>query len=146
MGYVVYMRELAFTPVDEHGVPTGTEEIVKRGGAVPSYVPPFVINALANSGAIVDAGPAQLAPALVAPVALPSADAPPGPDGQPPLLDLGTGAGDTDTTPGARPKDGDSKAKWEDYAVSVGIDRAEAESLTKAKLQERVAEREAANS
>lgn len=142
MGYVVFMKELAFTKVDDQGIPMGKEEIVQRGGKVPSYVPPFTINALANSGMIVDAGPDALAALEAAPVFPMGPDNPPGPEGQVPLLDLGAGAGDT-SSPAVRPKDGDSKAKWEAYAESIGIERAAAESLTKADLIKQVADREA---
>lgn len=153
MGYVVYLNRLSFQPVDDKGLPTGDPETVERGGDVPSYVPPFVINALSNAGMIVDAGPrnAEIRPIEETPTALPSADQPPTPDGLPPLLDLGvepspeSGAGDT-SSPVVRPAESASKAKWEAYATSVGIDQAEAESLSKAELQTRVAEREAITS
>lgn len=149
MGYVVYIGKLSFTPVDEHGVPTGPDEVVVRGGKVPSYVPPFLINALSNSGVIVNAGPdVKLAPVEETPVSLMSADQPPTPDGRPALPDLGliADAGDQVNPVGTRPNERDSKAKWEAYAVSVGIEQADAESLSKAELQARVAEREAATS
>lgn len=142
MSYVVFMKELAFTKVDDQGIPVGEEEIVQRGGKVPSYVPPFIVNALANSGMIVDAGPDALVALEAAPVFPMGPDNPPGPEGQVPLLDLGAGAGDT-SSPAVRPADKDSKAKWEAYAEGIGIERATAESMTKAELIAAVEAREA---
>lgn len=147
MGYVVYMNQLAFQPVDDQGVPQGEEEIVRRGGDVPDYVRPFLINALANAGMIVDAGDrnVDIRPRDEEPTVVPNPDTPPGPSG-PALTDLGTGAGETTERAATRPTERDGKAKWEAYAVSRGIDQAEAESMTKQELMTEVGRRESATS
>lgn len=148
MGYVVYMSRLAFQPTDKNGIPTGGEEVVERGGDVPDYVAPFLINALASAGMIVDAGDrnAEIRPLDQEPRSLANPDSPPGPTG-PALVDLmGSGVGDTASPVGERPDGRASKAQWEAYAVSVGIDQADAESMTKQELQAEVARREASTS
>lgn len=149
MGYVVFMSQLAFQPVDDRGMAKGDPEIVKRGQPVPKYAQPFLINALVNSGMIVDAGDrnSEIRPVEEEPTSVPNPEVPPGPSG-PALVDLGVGAGAGDTVNpvASRPKETESKAKWEAYAVSVGIDQAAAESMSKQELQTEVARREAATS
>lgn len=144
--HVVYFQKLAFQPIDEHGVATGKEEIVKRGDPVPSYVPPFVINSLTNAGMIVEVGDKDpgLVPLDQEPVSLAGPDQPPGPTG-PALLDLGTGAGDVvSPVPVERPKPGDSRATWEQYGSAIGLDQLQLEALpNKAAVIEAVDAREA---
>jgi hypothetical protein len=97
MTYVVFHNQLSFQPVDPQGVPTGPEEIVMKGGEIPGYVPPFIINALSNAGMIVDAGDRdqeQIRTMLGADYgvrqgrALPNPEQPMGADGSPPLFSL----------------------------------------------------------
>jgi hypothetical protein len=115
--------------------------IVKRGEDVPEWADPAILAALANAGMILPIGspppvadlgaPALPNPEVLAQVFTPGAVAQPD----------GTTA--ETTTVVERPKDSDVKPMWEAYAESIGVDRAEAESLTKPKLIERVTAREA---
>lgn len=180
---IVYLDRLSFQPTDEQGVPNGDPEIVTRGNPVPDYVPPFIRNALLNSGAIVQVAddpaarqtPSRFAPPVESPRALPNPEQPPTPDGLPPLFSydvegsrlpstessdavsadttdshvtdftpLGdTGGGQRENAPAAqKPAVRDSKQAWEDYAVATGMDRADAESKTKAELIAEVEGRE----
>jgi hypothetical protein len=205
MAFIVFHNQLSFQPVDPQGVPTGPEEIVMKGGEVPEYVPPYIINALSNAGMIVDAGDRDAA-AVRAMVgadfgvregrALPNPEQPVGAGGEPPLFTLSGDPADHEypqvTTaeaqgrpfltsdegstvrdsgsrlegaegepPGsapaepsgqdqpegqdepAKPSTRDPKAAWEDYAEARGMDRGEAESLTKQELITAVESREA---
>ena len=155
---IVYLNQLSFQPVDEHGVPNGDPEIVTRGNPVPDYVRPFIRNALINAGAVMqvadDVPEDQLAHRFAvpaeAPRALPNPEQPPAPDGLPPLLSLDAqnsgqpAASETigEEGPPAKPSVRDSKQAWEDYAVATGMDRATAESKTKAELIAEVEGRE----
>lgn len=144
MSTIVLMSELSFQKQDEFGRADGDPVIVTKGGKVPEWVPPYLVNALSSAGMIVDAGPGPEFEDNSTDV-VPSPDSPPGPNG-PALVDLGLvgDMGDTSNPVAERPADKDSKAKWEAYAVSVGIDQAQAESMTKADLIATVDAREAA--
>src|SRR4051812_34758630 len=97
MTFIVFHNQLSFQPVDPEGVPTGPEEIVMKGGEVPAYVPPYIVNALSNAGMIVDAGDRdrEQISALVGATygvregrALPNPEQPMGAGGEPPLFSL----------------------------------------------------------
>lgn len=147
MGFKVHFREVAFqrTDPDNPLIALGDPEIFRKGDDVPDWAPPAIVAALAQSGMILpvadrDDAPIvdDAAPAVPNPEILPSVFAPGG------TVTATETAGDPQTTTVVeRPKDSDTKPLWEAYAESIGIDRAEAESLTKPKLQARVAEREA---
>lgn len=158
MGYKVHFPALSFQRVDPLNpmVPVGAPVTIKRGEDVPAWATPATITALTNAGMIrAVADPEEtlivdepIAPAMANPEVLPqlggpstlemvaSADMPlePGIETVPPAA--------APSEPMARPKEGDNKAAWEAYAESIGIPRTEAESLSKAKLQDRVAQRE----
>src|SRR3982750_4877039 len=97
MAYIVFHNQLSFQPVRPQGVPTGPEEIVMKGGEVPEYVPPYIINALSNAGMIVDAGDrdaaavramAGAASGVREGGALQTPEQPVGAGGEPPLFSL----------------------------------------------------------
>jgi hypothetical protein len=158
MTYIVFHNQLAFQPVNREGLATGDPEVVTKGGAVPDYVAPFIVHALTAAGMVVDAGDRELPPVFDAPPALPNPEQPLGARGEPPLLTLSGDPLDHDADSSAvagqldggnsyevvttKPKATESKAKWESYAVSVGIDRGEAESMTKPELVAAVEARE----
>lgn len=138
MAYQVMVAELAFQPIDpdDPTVQTGPEEMVPRFGEVPDYAPPYLISALLQCGAITMVADAENAPIRedAAPV-LPNPEIPPGPEVGPIVVAPAVTS---------KPKVTDSKDAWENYAASpaVGMDRAEAESLSKPKLISEVNRRE----
>ena len=157
MPYQVLIAALSFQRVDpeEPTVAVGPPDVVKRGGLVPDYATSFLVNALSNAGVIVPVSvpdpavfPAAEAPALPRtpdqPVVLPGAPVVP-------AIPIGTDGTLTDgPAPHAppeetdeRPTTRDNKATWEAYAERVGVDRAAAESMTKAELIAEVERREA---
>jgi hypothetical protein len=129
--YVVYSSALAFQPTNTDGTSAGDEEVVKRGDPVPGYVLPFQINALASAGMIVEVGDNRdhgIQPVEAEPFPPVSADNPPGP-----IPALGSLTGDPETPaapaePVEKPKPNDSRAAWEAYGVSIGMDQLELEA------------------
>lgn len=148
MAYQVRTEKMAFQPVDpdDPTVPTGPEEIVVRGGLVPDYVAPYIVSALFNSGVIVavaDRPDPTLVPVSEEPAAPALNPEQPPPPGTFPLTPSGSDSGDESADPVTeKPSARDSKAAWESYAEHVGIDKAEAESMTKAELIAEVERRE----
>lgn len=138
MPHQVLIQRLAFQPVDPDNptVQAGPEQIVERGGLVPEYVSEFIISALSAAGVIVPVSEPD-------PLIIPRSEEPalplPNPEQPPPP---GTGQMVPAPQQHIKPKVTDSKDAWEDYAASVGMDRAEAESLNKAKLIAEVNRRE----
>lgn len=146
MTYRAVFSALSFqkTKTDDPSVPVGDPVLVARGEALPEWVTPFQVNALVNAGMIVNTGderPAYLAPEAELPAQPRTPDQPDvlpsDPNGSPLVLDAVTPGGTV-----ARPGDRDGKAKWEAYAVQVGVPQAEAESLSKAELMAEVDRRE----
>lgn len=105
MGYVVVFNQLAFqrTKTDDPSMPDGPEDIVARGAMVPDYVPPFTLDALAASGMITMIGDRPVEPE-VGPV---GPEPPAGP---------------------VAPRPTDSRASWEEYAVSLGMPEEQAQA------------------
>lgn len=141
MAYQVRTERMAFQPVDpdDPTVPIGPEEIVERGGLVPKYVAPYIVSALLNSGVIVavaDRPDPALIPVSQEPAAPAQNPEQPPPPGTFPL----TPSEETPVT--ERPTARDSKATWESYAEHIGVDKGEAESMTKAELIAEVERRE----
>lgn len=173
MPYQVLTQSLAFQKVDPDNpmVAVGDEEVVLRGGLVPEYASTFLVNALSNAGVIVPVAEPdpRLFPLAASPVSTRTPDQPVmlqhGPVA--PALAVGTDGTFTDgpdlspTGDGAEPFDSadpfepdepfttdrpgprDNKSAWEAYAEQVGVDRAQAESMTKADLIAEVERREA---
>lgn len=141
MAHQVLVQRLAFQPVDPDNptVQAGPEDIVERGGLVPSYVSEFIISALSSAGVIVPV--ADKPDPTIIPISQEPALPLPNPEQPPPP---GTGQVIPAPQQMSKPKVTDSKDAWEDYASSpaVGMDRAEAESLNKAKLITEVNRRE----
>lgn len=157
MRYKVHFPQLAFQKVNPEDpmVPVGDPVIVKKGGDVPEWAAPATVSALINSGMILPIAeqvfePVAEIPALANPEVPPFMGGAITPDADTPAerVSVETGVGAPPVTrspePVAKPKDSDAKPLWEAYAESIGIPRAEAESLTKPKLQDRVAAQERA--
>jgi hypothetical protein len=157
MPYQVLIEALSFQKVDLDNpmVPLGKPEVVRRGGMVPEYATTFLVNSLMNAGVIVPVSepdprlfPRDESAALPrnpdAPVVLPGGPvAPPlviGTDGT--LTDGPVIVADDETADDERPSTRENKATWEAYAERVGVDRATAESMTKAELIAEVERRE----
>ena len=100
--------------------PVGPQKITMYAPALlPPDVPQREIDHLLSVGLIAEVG-------AKAPAAAPAVPA----DGQ-------GGEGGSEPpgpTPGGKPSQGDPKAAWVEYAVSQGVDRAEAEKASKADL------------
>jgi predicted component of type VI protein secretion system len=159
MPYQVLIAALSFQKVDPENpmVPIGEPEVVERGGMVPDYATTFLVNSLSNAGVIVPVSEPdpRLFPAEEAPMQPRNPDAPlvlPGGPVAPPLT-IGTDGtltdgpeivadDEPDADPSVRPSTRDNKAAWEAYAEQVGVDRATAESMTKAELVAEVERRE----
>jgi hypothetical protein len=111
MAYVVHSSALAFqrTKKDDPSMPDGPEEIVKQGDRVPDYVGPFHLAALASAGMI----------SVVSDDPVPAEVGPVGPE--PPVKQ--------DDLESVAPKPTDSRATWEDYAVSKGMTPEQAASF-----------------
>lgn len=154
MGYVT-LRALSFQHSDAQKVPVAEAEIVPAGGKVPDYVKPYEVSALLAAGVIVNVREDSLPVDEFAelPPALPNPEVPPTLAGNQVLGSLESTGDDLasldaeSVDPGVaeaaafgdaavteKPKQTDSKQAWEDYAVSQGVDRGEAESLTKRDL------------
>lgn len=161
MAYQVYFNALGFQRTDPKNptVPVGEPITLSRGERVPNWVTPFQINALMNAGMIVEVGDdlrTDLVPVEAAPPAPRTPDQPDvlpsDPNGVPPTVggqgpeaaDDPDGTTDEATGQAVRPADRDSKEKWEAYAPTVGIARADAEAMTKAELVAEVKRREGA--
>lgn len=145
MAYQVRTQKMAFQPVDadDPTVPTGPEEVVERGGLVPEYVAPYIISALLNSGVIVavaDRPDPTLIPVSQEPAAPAQNPEQPPPPGTFPLTPVDDESPAEPVT--ERPTARDSKATWESYAEHIGVDKGEAESMTKAELIAEVERRE----
>lgn len=148
MAHVVVFNQLAFQKVklDDNGNPTvepdGAEQLVKKGGRVPSYVQMSTISALESAGMIVPVGD-DSKPVLedVGPIApIPTAPITP-PEGTSPIMvtpeeaeeeeddeDLGP-AEPVAPSAAVAPKTSDNRKAWEDYAVaSDKMTREQAES------------------
>jgi len=155
MGYQVHFPKLSFqkTKPENPTVPVGDEVVVERGGMVPEWASPGIINALFNAGMIVEVGD-RPNPNVVPFDSIPEQPRSPeqpdvlpsDPHGTPVVLFPENPEQPTaDPVQPAKPAVTDNKEAWETYATSpaVGMDRAEAESLTKAKLIAAVNQREA---
>lgn len=116
-----------------HSLDAGPEDLVGVGGV--SY--PKGMGAQRDSSVVREEGPAQGQQTSVD-----------GPAEPMPLERLGLDEGESggsdaeQSSAQQKPSTRDPKAAWEDYAVSVGMDRGEAESLTKAELISEVEGRE----
>lgn len=161
MPYLVLFNRLSFQRVDPRNpkVPAGDPIEVQRGGFVPEWVTPFEVNALMNAGMITAVESKEAAPEIRPIEDIPASPRTPDqpnllpsdPNGFPPVVDgqgvevVGDGGEPfTGLEPVVAKKPGitDNKLAWENYAASpaIGMDRAEAESLSKAKLMERVSQ------
>jgi hypothetical protein len=131
--YVVYFQSLAFQPANPDGTAAGKEEVVLRGDPVPEYVLPFQLSALSAAGMIVEVGDKpdpRIRPLEAEPLPPVSADNPPGPI--PALANLSGDPDDLGSTeapePLEKPKPNDSRAAWEAYGVSLGMNQFELEA------------------
>lgn len=133
---------------DKDGRPQYEDRILTRGDEIPAAVTDFNRSLYLSIGAAKDDGQAvavvqqateqEFNPIVPNPVLTP--DQPPNPTAPSGgVTDASQQQQEADTPADPanlpdRPDDGARKDVWEDYAVKLGIDRARAESLTKAKL------------
>jgi hypothetical protein len=133
MAHVVVFNALAFQRVklDNAGNPTiepdGEEDIVAKGGRVPSYVQMGTLSALESAGMIVAVGDdtkpvveevGPIAPIPTAPIFPPTGPMPVmvTPEGETPVEE----SGDFGPAAPVAPKASDNRGVWEGYAVASG--------------------------
>lgn len=140
MGFQVVWEKVALTPDD-----MPDDVIVHRGEMLPDWVSPFMLGVLTSTGAVRVVDDAPITHAYAAPAAAESQLPPSYPTGPMPE-DAGAvrspeepsqGQGEaksSEETPDQPPATSANKATWVQFAVSKGMNRSQAEALSKEAL------------